>query len=285
MSSEINEQEGFHATKREEIAEQVEPFFKGGPIWKRPFFGVFIIWSFMTVIGVLIGFFVPVHVLHGSSSAEQDSVKATIIVFTVVAAPVSALVYGIAAYSLFKWNKRGSGKADTPPEDGPPIRGHGPATVIWLAVSVVLVVFLLFWGMMVLSSEQTPQGNAIRMQVVGQQWVWTFQYGSTKINSTELVLPINRQAVFEVSSKDVTHGFWPVQLGVQVDANPGFTTTISASPNKLGKFDVRCSQLCGLEHAYMQTTGRVVTEKQFEQWLAKKGASPKAIKQFTTDAR
>ena len=284
MSSEINEPEGFHHDKREEIAEQVEPFFQGGPIWQRPIFGVFIIWAVMTVIGVLIGLFVPVHVLDGSSSAEQDSVKLTIIVFTVAAAPVSAIVYGIAAYSLFKWNKRGSGRSDTPPEDGPPIRGHGPATIIWISVSVVLVVFLLFWGMMVLSSEQTPSSNAIRVQAVGQQWVWTFEYGSTKITSTELVVPIDRQVVFEVSSKDVTHGFYPVQFGVQVDANPGFTTTITASPNKLGKFDVRCSQLCGLEHAYMQTTGRVVTEKQFERWLAKKGASPESIKHFTTNA-
>ena len=284
MSSEINEPEGFHHDKREEIAEQVEPFFQGGPIWQRPIFGVFIIWAVMTVIGVLIGLFVPVHVLDGSSSAEQDSVKLTIIVFTVAAAPVSAIVYGIAAYSLFKWNKRGSGRSDTPPEDGPPIRGHGPATIIWISVSVVLVVFLLFWGMMVLSSEQTPSSNAIRVQAVGQQWVWTFEYGSTKITSTELVVPIDRQVVFEVSSKDVTHGFYPVQFGVQVDANPGFTTTITASPNKLGKFDVRCSQLCGLEHAYMQTTGRVVTEKQFESWLAPKGATPAAIKHFTTNA-
>ena len=157
--------------------------------------------------------------------------------------------------------------------------------MIWLSVSIVLVVFLLFWGMMVLSSEGTPEGNAIRMQVVGQQWVWTFHYGSTDITSTQLVLPINRQVEFEVSSKDVTHGFWPVQLGVQVDANPGFTTTIAASPNKLGKFDVRCSQLCGLEHAYMQTTGRVVTEKQFVHWLAQKGASKQAIMNFTTDAK
>ena len=285
MSSENIEIDEFHEGKREEIAKQVDPFFKGGPIWKRPFFGVFIIWSFMTLIGVLIGLFVPDHVLNGSSSSQQDSVKLTIVVFTVIAAPVSAVVYGIAAYSLFKWNKRGSGKSDTPPEDGVALRGHGPATVIWLSISVVLVVILLFWGMMVLSSEQTPQGDAIRMQVVGQQWVWTFQYGSTKITSTQLVLPVDRQVVFEVSSKDVTHGFWPVQLGVQVDANPGFSTTIAASPNKLGKFDVRCSQLCGLEHAYMQTTGRVVTEKQFEHWLAQKGASPKAIKLFTTDAK
>ena len=284
MSSENHENDGFHQEKRAEIADQIEPFFKGGPIWKRPFFGIFLIWAVLTVIGVLIGLFAPVHLLDGSSSSEQDSVKLTIIVFTVLAAPVAAVVYGIAGYSLIKWNKRGSGKSDTPPEDGPPLRGHGPATAIWLGISVVLVVFLLFWGMTVLSSMGTAQSNAIRVQVTGQQWVWTFQYGSTMVTSTQLVLPLGRQAVFEVTSKDVTHGFWPVQLGVQVDANPGFTTTIAASPNKLGMFDVRCSQLCGLNHAYMQTTGRVVTEAQFKQWLAQQGASTSAINNFTTSA-
>ncbi len=284
MSSENSSPEGFHEAKREAIAEEVAPIFKGGPVWKRPIFGVLILWLIMTVIGVLIGLFAPVHLMDGISSSDADSAKLTIIVFTVAAAPVAAVVYGIALYSLLKWRKKGSSN-DEPPADGPPIRGHGPATAIWLGISVALVVFLPFWGMSVLSSSGTSQIGQIRVKVIGQQWLWSFQYGGTKVETHNLVLPINRQVYFDVTSKDVTHGFWPVQLGVQVDANPGFQTSAVTTPNKLGRFDVRCSQLCGLNHAYMQVTGEVVTEKKFEKWLAAHGASANSVATYTAIAK
>jgi cytochrome c oxidase subunit 2 len=88
-----------------------------------------------------------------------------------------------------------------------------------------------------------------------------------------LVLPINRPVQFNVTSVDVTHGFWPVALGVQVDANPGVVTVIRASPDKLGNFTVRCSQLCGLYHSFMYAPGSVVTTAKFSLWLQAHGAS------------
>jgi cytochrome c oxidase subunit 2 len=86
-------------------------------------------------------------------------------------------------------------------------------------------------------------------------------------------LPINRPVQFNVTSVDVTHGFWPVSLGVQVDANPGVVTVIRATPDKLGNFTVRCSQLCGLYHSFMYAPGSVVTTAKFSQWLQSHGAS------------
>jgi len=88
-----------------------------------------------------------------------------------------------------------------------------------------------------------------------------------------LVLPDNRTIVFHVTSEDVTHGFWPVELGVQVDANPNVVTTIQATTNKLGTFTVRCSQLCGLYHSFMYASGAVVTPQAFAVWLHAHGAS------------
>ena len=74
-----------------------------------------------------------------------------------------------------------------------------------------------------------------------------------------LELPVNRPVQFNITSVDVTHGFWPAALGVQVDANPGVTTVIRTTPNKLGSFTVQCSQLCGLYHAFMNNKAAVVT--------------------------
>jgi cytochrome c oxidase subunit II len=248
-----------------------DSIIQGEPFFSRPTGKIFIIWFLMTTVGVLIGIFVPHHVMPTLLSHEATDVWRTIVLFTILAAPVAALVYSVAAYSLIAWRHRGN--QEEPPEDGPPLRGNSTVTAIWLGTSTVLVLVLLAWGLSVYSAEETTHSNALVVDVTGQQWLWTFSYPGTGVNTRTLVLPVNRPVQFNVTSVDVTHGFWPVALGVQVDANPGVVTVIRASPDKLGKFTVRCSQLCGLYHSFMYAPGSVVTSAKFAQWLQSQGAS------------
>ena len=85
---------------------------------------------------------------------------------------------------------------------------------------------------------------------------------------------MNRPVVFHVTSKDVIHSFWVVQMGIKVDANPGEQTQTSVVPDKLGRFDIRCAELCGLLHADMETYAHVVTPTAFAQWVTANGGSP-----------
>jgi cytochrome c oxidase subunit 2 len=82
---------------------------------------------------------------------------------------------------------------------------------------------------------------------------------------------VNRPVVFHVHSEDVIHSFWVVQLGIKVDANPGAVTETSVVPDKVGRFDVRCAELCGLLHADMQTYANVVSNRTFTTWLRANG--------------
>jgi cytochrome c oxidase subunit 2 len=77
---------------------------------------------------------------------------------------------------------------------------------------------------------------------------------------------------FNVTSKDVIHNFWAVELGVKIDANPGAITQTGVTPNKLGTFNVRCAELCGLHHAYMQTRIQVLEQEAFDSWTRESGA-------------
>jgi cytochrome c oxidase subunit 2 len=251
--------------------EPADPPIQDEPFFSRPAGKIFIIWFLMTTVGVLIGIFVPHHVMPTLLSHEATDVWRTIVLFTILAAPVAALVYSVAAYSLIAWRHRGN--QEEPPEDGPPLRGNSTVTAVWLGTSTVLVLVLLAWGLSVYSAEDTSHPNTLVVDVTGQQWLWTFSYPGTGVNTRSLVLPVNRPVQFNVTSVDVTHGFWPVALGVQVDANPGVVTVIRASPDKLGKFTVRCSQLCGLYHSFMYAPGSVVTTAKFSQWLQSQGAS------------
>jgi len=261
----------------EEEVDEIEAntILGGAPFFSRPGGKIFIIWLVFTIIGVLIGVYAPHHLLPGLHSPEGGDVWATIVLFTVLAAPVAALVYAIAFYSLFAWRHRSS-DPDVPPPDAEPQRGNGPVTVVWLSVSTVLVVVLLFWGITVWSAQQVTHPNTLQVNVTGQQWLWTYSYPGTGVETRTLELPVNRPVQFNVTSVDVTHGFWPAALGVQVDANPNVVTVIRTTPNKVGKFIVQCSQLCGLYHAFMNNDADVVTSQQFDSWLQSNGATPTA---------
>ena len=193
------------------VVEQGDSVVQGEPFFSRPAGKIFIIWFAMTTVGVLIGIYVPHHLMPTLLSHEATDVWRTIVLFTILAAPVAAVVYAVAAYSLIGWRHRGN--QDEPPEDGPPLRGNSTVTAIWLGTSTVLVLVLLAWGLSVYSAEETSHPNTLQIDVTGQQWLWTFSYPGTGVNTRSLVLPINRPVQFNVTSVDVTHGFWPAALG------------------------------------------------------------------------
>lgn len=224
-----------------------------------------------TIVGVLLGVLLPSHIMPRQMSKDGHDAVMTVIVFTVAAAPVAAFVYAVGAYSLLRWRHRGN---EAPTEDGEPIRGHGWVSGVWLTVSAILVIFVLTWGLRFLSTEQGNDATPLKVDVIGQQWVWSFKYPGTGVESSKLVLPVDRPVQFTITSKDVTHGFWPQEFGIQVDANPGEYTVIHTTPTKTGSFYVRCSQICGTFHAFMQGKGQVVTSKGFASWLEAKGATP-----------
>jgi cytochrome c oxidase subunit II len=243
----------------------------GGSFFSRPSGKVFIIWLVLTAIGIVIGVIAPQDLLPPMLSVQGHTLIVTMILFTVLAAPVAAVVYAIGIYSLLAWRR---GSQDEPPPDGPPIRGNSTVTTVWLLTSSVLVMVLLVWGLGEYTAESAPHSDALQVNVTGQQWLWTFSYPGTGVSSRTLMLPVDRPVQFNVTSVDVTHGFWLPDLGVQVDANPGEVTVIEATPDKLGSFVVRCSQLCGLYHSFMWTSGSVVSPANFSQWLQTQGAPP-----------
>jgi cytochrome c oxidase subunit 2 len=57
-------------------------------------------------------------------------------------------------------------------------------------------------------------------------------------------------------------------MGIKIDANPGAITETAVTPNKIGTFDIRCAELCGLLHAYMQNKVIVESREDYDAWLA-----------------
>ena len=218
----------------------------------------------------------------GPASQVMQDIERTIFVFTVVSIPITAFVFAVLVYSLFGWKGKGG---DAPPfDDNPAVRSNTVAVITWTAASSLLAAFLVVWGLLELANitsnsfGTTPASEQIRSQdplivnVTGQQWVWTFEYPQyDKVTSDILYLPKDRPVLFNVTSKDVLHNFWAVELGVKIDANPGAITQTGVTPYKEGIFNVRCAELCGLHHAYMETEIRVLSPDAFASWARESG--------------
>jgi cytochrome c oxidase subunit 2 len=191
---------------------------------------------------------------------------------------VALAVLVFFAYSLIVFRERDSAAV----LDGPPVRGHAGVQLWWIAITTTIVLFLAGYGTVRMLSDgagggQGPNpiakpdasGGALQVQVIAQQWKFTFRFPSYGgVETAHLELPANRLIELHVTSLDVIHSFWAYQLGVKADANPGVDNVAYVQTKKPLTFNTHCAELCGVWHGYMFDTGEVVTAPQFATWIA-----------------
>ena len=185
--------------------------------------------------------------------------------------PIFVVVTMIVLFSVWKFKMR-PGEEQL---DGPPIHGNTRLEVIWTAVPAIILVLLCSYAWIVLVDIEEARADEMRINVVGQQFAWTFEYpqaGGEPIRSTQLYLPVDKPVRFYVKALDVIHDFWVPAFRMKIDAVPGIETRYRVTPNKVGNFPVVCAELCGLGHAVMRSQARVVSAADFNTWLAEQKA-------------
>ncbi|MGN6173789.1 MAG: cytochrome c oxidase subunit II [Streptosporangiaceae bacterium] len=237
---------------------------------------MFLIWLPLAIAADLLIWFVwyP-HMPPGRMTDQAQGQQFDIAVMAVLAAPVLLFVWVYAAYALIVWRRRPGDDGD-----GPPIHGNTKVQATWITATAVIVLGLFVFGtvqLIVPAGAGAGEGpnpiwkpntnNLLQVQVIGQEWAFTYrfpQFGG--MESTQLLLPLGQHVEFHVTSLDVIHSFWPYQLGVKADANPGVDNVAYAKPQQLGSFTVRCNELCGIWHGAMFNYGHVVTPTVFQAW-------------------
>ena len=235
------------------------------------------IWLVATlIITPLVIFLLGPNMPPGNAS-EQASGKVTDnTVLIGMATPVLLLVVIYLIYSSICFRQEPGGMLE-----GPPVRGNARIQTAWIIVTSALVLSLAGYGSVRLLSDYgagsgsgptpltTPSGPKLKVQVIAQQWAFTYRYPSYGgVETTHLYLPANQMVELHVTSLDVIHSFWAYQLGVKADANPGVDNVAFVRPTKLGEFDIRCAELCGIWHGYMYDKGHTVTPAAFQLWIA-----------------
>jgi cytochrome c oxidase subunit 2 len=176
-----------------------------------------------------------------------------------------SLIVGFMLYSIVVFRRR---KGDM--SDAPHIEGNTRLEVLWTVIPLGVVLFFAFLGSKALAETLQPEPKPVRVRVVGSQWSWRFEYPDYKIVSNELVLPVNKQTLLELTSTDVIHSFWVPEFRVKQDLLPGgenMVRELRITPNVVGDYKVRCAELCGRLHSRMEAPVHVMETADFDQWV------------------
>lgn len=176
---------------------------------------------------------------------------------------------------------------------------HAVSSVIeWAVVAaefLLLFAFSIpFWTTHIAT---IPEGkDVVEVRVLGQQFAWLVHYPGPDnkfgrvhmkfldenamgldpndprgkddiITMNQIYLPVDKQTMIRMSSKDVIHSFGLPAMRVKQDAIPGLNTMVTFTPNKIGQYEIVCSQLCGLGHFQMRGLVNVVSKAEYDQWI------------------
>ena len=185
-----------------------------------------------------------------------------------ITAAVFLVVEGALVWFLFRFRRRPGTAYDA---DGPQIHGNTRLELVWTAIPfLILVAIMVVTIVKVPSVEARPSSgeDPIVVRVGGHQFYWEYSYENGVVQVDALRLPVGRPVELVLDAYDVIHSWWVPALDGKRDTIPGRTNTLDFTPTKTGVFQGQCAELCGVQHAVMRTTVRVVPADEFDQWLA-----------------
>lgn len=190
----------------------------------------------------------------------------------VAAAVVGIIVWGLIGYAVIRFRRR----SDT--EIPVQTRYHLPLEVFYTAAPVIAVAVIFYWTVVVQDKVLAePEPDRV-IDVVGQQWSWTFNYtdgpqgqtvfeGGTGSNIPTLWMPVGETVRINLNSPDVIHSFWVPAFLMKMDVIPGRDNSLTFTPTTVGEFVGKCAELCGAYHSRMLFNVKVVSAEEYDAHL------------------
>jgi cytochrome c oxidase subunit II len=212
---------------------------------------------------------------ESGGSPNADEIDALYKLVLYVALAVFVAVEGMLVYSLVRY-RAGRGRVAAQ------IRGNTRLEIGWtLGAALILVVLTVITFIKLGAISHPPpaapavamagnadtNADALRIEVSGQQYIWSFRYPSGVIAYEQMVVPAGTTVLLDIVSKDVAHSWWVPRLGGKADAIPGYTNHTWFRITRAGVFRGQCAELCGRNHADMTAHVRAVSPTDFGAWL------------------
>jgi cytochrome c oxidase subunit 2 len=218
----------------------------------------------------------------------------------VIITAITLFVTGLLIWVVIRYNRKRNPEAAT-------FTHHTPIEIAWTIIPIVILVFIGAFSLPTLFHQQEIPEADITIKATGYQWFWGYEYvdegfgfdaymigapatgGENRLTpdveealveagyaredfllatDNAVVIPVNKTVVVQVTGADVIHAWTIPAFGVKQDAVPGRLAELWFEAEKEGVYFGQCSELCGIAHAYMPITVKVVSEEAYAAWLA-----------------
>jgi cytochrome c oxidase subunit II len=197
-----------------------------------------------------------------TSAAEVD---ALIVALLLISLAILALVFGLMLLYLFKY--RANSKVDR----GALAEKSWRIETAWTVATLLIFFGLFVWGADLYVRLFQPPADALKIHIVGKQWMWKAEHpgGQSEINA--LHVPLGRPVQLIMTSEDVIHDFSIPAFRIKHDVLPGRYETLWFEALEPGRFRLFCTQLCGTGHSAMIGEIVVLADPDYQAWLAQNG--------------
>ena len=175
-----------------------------------------------------------------------------------------------------------------------------PVEIAWTIGPVLILMVVAIFSFRLLFEEHNMPAPYMTVKVTGRQWNWDYEYPDQKIDAytstlmkasdaeakglpyqlatnAPMYVPVNQVVRVQVTAEDVIHSFSVPAFGIKIDAIPGRLNQTWFKANRTGVFYGQCSQLCGIDHSFMPIEVHVVTQPEFDAWVAGKQPKPTVV--------
>ena len=196
---------------------------------------------------------------------------------------VSLFVLALILWIMVRYNRRAN---PTPSKTA-----HNTVLeVMWTIVPVIILVIIAIPSFKLLYYEADMPKPDLTIKAIGKQWFWSYEYPQAKVQfdalglsdadamkkheprllgtDNQIVVPVNKIVHVITTGADVIHSWAVPAFGVKMDAVPGRLNSTWFKATKTGIYYGQCSELCGARHAFMPIEVKVVSQSDFDSWLA-----------------
>ena len=161
--------------------------------------------------------------------------------------------------------------------------------ILWTLIPCLILIVMAVPSFKILYKQDTIPKADLTIKAVGYQWYWGYEYPDENIIfdsymieekdlradqprllavDNEVVVPVNKVVKVLITANDVLHAWDLPSFGVKRDAVPGRINETWFKAEKEGTYYGQCSELCGIKHAFMPITVKVVSEEDYQEWLS-----------------
>lgn len=182
-------------------------------------------------------------------------------------------------YTAVRYRRRSDNDA-RPPQ----VHGNRTIEIAWTIIPAIILLIIFIPTVRTLFDEQNEakagETNGYVVDVVGKQWWWELTYAkpaavANVITANELYLPVSKPVTLNLESNNVIHSFFVPQLMGKLDVIPGHINKLGfTTPAKPGIYYGECAEYCGDSHAFMRFKVMVVSQADFDAYIAGWKAGP-----------